>query len=132
VLEDWLVGGHCRHFVSPMLAVMQAETCVKKRASGEERAELRASAKKRVPCPEVPFTVVDDRASSFEGGGSSRGFLWRCRHDGVPRCVVRRTTRPAARTVHLSVVRTISSRSSDRTPGRCLVRMARREALGSR
>lgn len=74
-MEDWLVGGHCRHFVSPMLAVMQAETCMKKRASGEERAEVRASAKKRVPCPEVPFTVVDDRAASFEGGGSSRGFL---------------------------------------------------------
>lgn len=132
MLEDWLVDGHCRHFVSPMLAVMQVETCMKKRAPGEELAEVRASAKKRVPCPEVPSTVVMtvlllSKEAVHHAGSCGIAATMESR---VAWCVER--SRPAARAVHLSVVRTISSRSSDRTPGRCLVRMARREAPRSR
>lgn len=71
---------------------------MKKRAPSKERAEVRASAKKRVPCPEVPFTVVSfvapipqrfprEAPHRFPGRGVRRanaGVEWRCRHDGCP------------------------------------------------
>jgi hypothetical protein len=51
---------------------MQVESCMKKRALGEERAEVRASAKKRVPCSEVPFTVVSFAAPLLSDACSER------------------------------------------------------------
>lgn len=80
------VGEHCRHLSSSAFAIMQVESCVKKRALSEELAEVRASAKKRVPCSEVPFTVVSFAAPLLSDTCSdrTRASKWRCRHDGCP------------------------------------------------
>lgn len=95
---------------------------MKKRALGKELAEIRTSAKKWVPCPEVPFTVVSTPAPLLsESVVVERGFEWRCRHDGVPR---RRNEERRGPTLSLRCTsrwyRTkMRARSSDLTPGRC-------------
>jgi hypothetical protein len=89
------VGEHCRHLSSPAFAIMQVESCVKKRAPGEERAEVRASAKKRVPCSEVPFTVVSSAAPLLSDacGERSRASCGVAATVDVPRFERRRTAR---------------------------------------